>query len=77
VPADLSSADEARAEATETATTLRGLNLTGVLGPVVDVGFESGSALGARVYSDDPQEVAGYADAVIHAYSVDRLFSAA
>jgi beta-N-acetylhexosaminidase len=77
VPADLGSADEARAEATETATTLRGLNLTGVLGPVVDVGFESGSALGARVYSDDPQEVAGYADAVIHAYRDDRLFSAA
>jgi beta-N-acetylhexosaminidase len=76
-PADLSSAADAKAEATETATTLRGLNVTGVLGPTVDVGFESGSALGARVYSDDPQEVAGYADAVIHAYRAGHLFSAA
>ena len=44
--------------ATETAKTLRGLNVTGVLGPVVDVGLPSGSALGARVYSDEPDEVA-------------------
>lgn len=76
-PADLNSADEAEAQATETATTLRGLNVTGVLGPVVDVGFESGSALGARVYSDDAEEVAGYADAVVQAYRGGRLFSAA
>lgn len=76
-PADLKSAGEAQAEATETATTLRDLNVTGVLGPVVDVGSESGSALGARVYSDDPEEVAGYADAVVHAYRAKRLFGAA
>lgn len=75
-PADLNSADEAEAQGTETATTLRGLNVTGVLGPVADVGFESGSALGARVYSDDPEEVAGYADAVVRAYRGGRLFSA-
>jgi beta-N-acetylhexosaminidase len=75
-PADLASADEAAAWATETAQTLRGLNVTGVLGPVVDVGFESGSALGARIYSDDPAEVSGYAEAVIGAYRADRLFGA-
>jgi beta-N-acetylhexosaminidase len=76
-PADLGSADEASAQATEMARTLRGLNITGVLGPVVDVGFESGSALGARVYSDDPAEVAGYAQAVIGAYREQRLFGTA
>ena len=76
-PADLDSADEAEVQASETATTLRGLNVTGVLGPVADVGSESGSALGARVYSDDPDEVAGYADAVVHAYRGAHLFSAA
>ena len=76
-PADLNSADEAEVQASRTATTLRGLNVTGVLGPVADVGSESGSALGARVYSDDPEEVAGYADAVVHAYRGARLFSAA
>jgi beta-N-acetylhexosaminidase len=75
-PADLASADEAAAQATEAARTLRGLNVTGVLGPVVDVGFESGSALGARIYSDAPAEVSGYAEAVVGAYRADRLFGA-
>ena len=72
-PADLDSADEARALSDEAATTLRGLNLTGLLGPVVDVGS---GPLGARVYSDDPREVAGYAQAVVGAYRAKRLFSA-
>jgi beta-N-acetylhexosaminidase len=75
-PADLGSAEEAATQAAETASTLRGLNVTGVLGPVVDVGFESGSALGARVYSDDAQEVSAYAEAVIRAYREERLFGA-
>jgi beta-N-acetylhexosaminidase len=75
-PADLASAEEAAAQALETGSTLRGLNITGVLGPVVDVGFESGSALGARVYSDDPEEVSGYAKAVVGAYREERLFGA-
>jgi beta-N-acetylhexosaminidase len=43
---------------------------------VVDVGFESGSALGARVYSDDPEEVSGYAEAMVHAFRKERLFGA-
>jgi beta-N-acetylhexosaminidase len=76
-PADLKSADAAAAEASEAATTLHGLNVTGVLGPDVDVGFESGSALSGRVYSDDPEEVAGYADATVHAYRAGHLFGAA
>jgi beta-N-acetylhexosaminidase len=75
-PADLASAEEAAAQAAETGSTLRGLNITGVLGPVVDVGFESGSALGARVYSDDPMEVSAYAEAVVGAYREERLFGA-
>jgi beta-N-acetylhexosaminidase len=74
--ADLPSAEAAGAEATEAGEALRGLGLTGVLGPVVDVGLESGSALGARVYSDDPAEVAAYADAVVRAYRDRHVFSA-
>jgi beta-N-acetylhexosaminidase len=76
-PGDLSSADDATAKATETATALRGLNITGVLDPVVDVGSESGSPLSARIYSDQADEVSGYADAVVRAYRAKRLFSAA
>jgi beta-N-acetylhexosaminidase len=74
--ADLGSAQEAGAQAAETAKAMRGLNITGLLDPVVDVGFESGSALGARVYSDDPEEVSAYAQAVIRAYREERLFGA-
>jgi beta-N-acetylhexosaminidase len=75
-PGELDSADQAEVEATETATTLRALNVTGVLDPVVDVGGE-GSPLSARIYSDEADEVSGYADAVVHAYRAKRLFSAA
>jgi beta-N-acetylhexosaminidase len=75
LPADLGSADEAGAAATDSASTLRGLGVTGVLGPVVDVGLESGSALGARVYSDDPDEVAAYAQASVRAYREQNVFS--
>jgi beta-N-acetylhexosaminidase len=74
--ADLASADEAAAQATETARTMRDLNITGLLNPVIDVGFESGSALGARVYSDDPEEVAAYAEAVVRAFREERLLGA-
>ncbi len=74
--ADLASTEEAAAQARQTARTLRGLSLTGVLGPVVDVGLESGSALGARVYSDDSEEVSAYAEAVVRAYRRERLFGA-
>jgi beta-N-acetylhexosaminidase len=74
--ADLASADEAAAQAAETAATMRDLNITGLLDPVIDVGIESGSALGARIYSDDPGEVSAYADAVVRAYREERLFGA-
>jgi beta-N-acetylhexosaminidase len=73
-PGDLGSAADAAAEARDAANTLGGLNVTGLLGPVVDVGS---GPLGARVYSDDPAEVAGYAEAVVEAYRAKRLFSAA
>jgi beta-N-acetylhexosaminidase len=76
-PSDVDSADAAAAEATETATTLRGLNVTGVLDPVVDVGAQEGSPLSGRIYSDEPDEVSGYADAVVRAFRAKRLFSAA
>jgi beta-N-acetylhexosaminidase len=76
-PADFASAGEAGAEAAETAGALLELNVTGVLGPVVDVGFESGSALGARIYSDDPEAVAAFATAVAGAYRRGGLFGAA
>jgi beta-N-acetylhexosaminidase len=77
-PADISSAREAAAEARDSANSLRALGINAVLGPVVDVGgSETGSALGSRVYSDSPDEVATYADAVVRAYRDEHVFSAA
>ena len=75
--ADLASAAEAGAGARESANALRQLGIVGVLGPDVDVGTETGSALGARVYSDDPEEVARYAEATVNAYRDRHVFSAA
>jgi beta-N-acetylhexosaminidase len=75
--ADLGSAGEAAAGARESAAALRELGVVGVLGPVVDVGLESGSSLGARLYSDDPAEVAAYAERTVRAYRDEHVFSAA
>ena len=76
LPADLGSAAEAGAAAKESASTLHGLGVNGVLGPVVDVGgAETGSALGARVYSDQPEEVSAYAEATVGAYRAEHVFS--
>jgi len=75
LPADMRSAAEAGDAAEKSAATLRGLGVNGVLGPVVDVGQESGSALGARLYSDNPDEVAAYADATVRAYRAKHVFS--
>ena len=74
-PADLESAAAAGAEAGESAA-LAGLGVTGVLGPVLDVSPEGGSALGALAYSDDPAEVAAFADAELAAYGEAGLFTA-
>jgi beta-N-acetylhexosaminidase len=76
-PADIASAAQAGAEALASGRALRGVGVDGVLGPVVDVGLESDSALGARVYSDDPEEVAAYARRTVEAYREARVFSSA
>jgi len=75
-PADLPDADLAGQQAAEAAGTLRPLGVTGVLAPVVDVGPEDEPALGPRVYSDDQEEVAGFADATVTEYRRARVFAA-
>jgi beta-N-acetylhexosaminidase len=76
-PADLASAAQAGDEALASGRALRRLGVTGVLGPDIDVGLGSGSALGERVYSDDPEEVAAYARRTVEAYRESRVFSSA
>ena len=75
-PADLDSADRGGAEAADAARTLKPLGITGVLGPTLDVGAADESALGGLVYSADPAEVAGYAEAAVTAYRRAGVFTA-
>jgi beta-N-acetylhexosaminidase len=74
-PADLPSAAEAAREAAAAAGTLRSLGITGLLGPDIDVGVED-DPLGARSYSDEPDEVASYAAASVSAYRRGRVLAA-
>jgi beta-N-acetylhexosaminidase len=75
-PADLRNARDAGRQAATAAATLRPLGVTGLLAPVIDVGPEDDPALGPRVYSDDAEAVAGFADATVRAYRKARLLAA-
>jgi beta-N-acetylhexosaminidase len=76
-PADVGSPGDAANQARSSASTLRALGVTGVLGPMVDVGAgETGSVLGSRIYSDDPEQVSKYAEETIGAYRAEHVFSA-
>lgn len=77
-PGELGSAGQARSEARAAAAALRGAGVNGLLGPVIDVGVSDtgDDAFGARVYSDDPAEVAAYASAAVSEYHRAKLFVA-
>jgi beta-N-acetylhexosaminidase len=68
-PSDFGGVGEAKAAASEAATSLSALGFNAVLAPDIDVGTAEGTgALDARVFSDDPERVAEYATAVVDAY---------
>ena len=50
------------------ARALRRIGIQGVLGPVLDVGAEDGSAVGERAFSDDPEAVAALGRGAVRAY---------
>jgi beta-N-acetylhexosaminidase len=74
--ADLASADSAFEESAQAAAVLGGAGLSGVLGPTIDVAPPTGAAVGARAFSDDPRDVADYAQAVVDAYRAASLLTA-
>ncbi|HEX4760305.1 MAG TPA: glycoside hydrolase family 3 N-terminal domain-containing protein [Thermoleophilaceae bacterium] len=73
-PGDLDSSREGGAEAGLAAQALRALNVTGVLGPSVDVGDDN-SPVGDAAFSDEPKQVAAFADAVTRAYRHSFVFA--
>lgn len=74
--ADLQSARAAFKESVDAAAVLGGAGLSGVLGPVIDVAPSDAVAVGARAFSDDPRDVADYAEAVVDAYRARSLLTA-
>jgi beta-N-acetylhexosaminidase len=75
-PADLNSSREGGVAAAQAAQALRALNVTGELGPSIDVGVEDTQALGDEVFSDEPRQVASFADAMTRAYRRGFVFIA-
>lgn len=75
-PADLSSAQAGGTQAAASAATLRPLGVTGVLGPTLDVGQVNEPVLGPRVFSDDPRQVAAFAQTTVPAYRRAGMLSA-
>lgn len=76
-PADLESPRQAAEEAEAAAEEFEEIGLTGIFGPVLDVGSESGGALGKRLYSDQPDAVREYGLATIEEFDEAGLFTAA
>jgi beta-N-acetylhexosaminidase len=74
--ADLRSAADAAKETALAANALGGAGLSGVLGPVIDVGPANSVAVGARAFSSDSRDVADYARAVIDVYRARSLLTA-
>jgi beta-N-acetylhexosaminidase len=75
--ADLDSPRQAAQEAEAAAEEFEEIGVTGILGPVLDVGSESGGALGERLYSDEPDAVREYGLATIEEFDEAGLFTAA
>ena len=74
---ELRTVRQAASEARGAGGALKALGVNGVLAPVVDVGLPEDLAVGPRTFSDDPEQVAAYAEAVVGAYRRARVFSAA
>ena len=69
-PSELGSPAEAETAASQAAATLGPLGFNAVLAPVIDVGTADGTgALDERAFSDDPEQVAEFAEATVKAYN--------
>jgi beta-N-acetylhexosaminidase len=76
LPGDLAGLPDAVDQFRRTAAALRAAGLTGVIGPPVDVAPHEAGALGARAFSDDPEQVSSFARAAVGAFRRAKLLSA-
>ena len=75
-PADTSGVSEASAGARTTARTFKRLGMNAILAPSLEVGPEDGGAMGTRAFSDEPDQVAAYAQANVEEYTDAGILSA-
>ena len=75
-PADTSNVSEAAVVARETARTFKRLGLDAIWAPSLEVGAEDGGAMGTRSFSDEPGQVAAYAQATLEEYAHADVLSA-
>jgi beta-N-acetylhexosaminidase len=76
-PADTGNFATAAAEARTTARTFKRLGLNAILAPSLEVGTEDGGAMGSRAFSDEPDQVAAYAQGNVEQYAHAKVLSAA
>ena len=76
-PADLDDSAQGAREARAGGQALRGLGVSGVLAPTLDIGPPDGAAVGALAFSEQVGPVARYAKRVTVAYRQAKVFAAA
>lgn len=76
-PADTANVSDAAAAARSTSRAFKRLGLNAIWAPSLEVGPEDGGAMGTRSFSDEPGQVAAYAQATLEEYSRARVLSGA
>jgi beta-N-acetylhexosaminidase len=76
-PADTSNVSTAVSVARTTARTFKRLGLNAIWAPSLEVGSEDGGAMGTRAFSDEPAQVAAYAQAAVDEYKHAGVLSGA
>jgi beta-N-acetylhexosaminidase len=75
-PAETASGGQAARLARTTGQTFTRLGLNAIWAPSLEVGSETGGAMGTRAFSDEPAQVAGYGQATVDAYAATRVLAA-
>jgi beta-N-acetylhexosaminidase len=75
-PAETESIAEGAALARTTARTFKRFGMNAIWAPSLEVGPEDGGAMGARAYSDEPEQVAAYGQTAAQEYADARVLAA-
>ena len=76
-PADTANVADASSEARDTARTWKRLGMNAIFAPSLEVGPADGGAMGTRAFSDEPDQVAAYAQANVQRFTDAGILAAA